>query len=912
MFNLINLHNPDFIAATETWLAPSILNSEIFPTGYDIFRKDRSDGYGGVLFACRSNIQCTQITLNTPCEVIACKINSNNRNPLIFVTIYRPPHRDLLYMQNLRILLEELITSYFDCTIWLTGDLNLPDIDWNTLSVSHYQYPTAINNHFVDLIGFGGFTQLVDTPTRDNRILDIFATNQPSHITSCHIVPGISDHEAIYIESKLAVYTTPPTKRKVYLWNRANFCNINDVMLQQCSQFIQDNNEHIPIEELWSKFKTICKDCLDLIPSRLTSKRHNQPWINNHIKQITRKKRRLYNKARTTNLLQHWSAYRNIKKIVQRECRQAHNQYISDLLDPHSDRGHKRLWTYIKSKRKDTSGISSLVVNDTLYSKDTDKASILNSHFSSVFTREHLNGPTNLKTPLSSRSSDIQIHVEGVASLLRDLQSHKACGPDGIPPRLLKETANNVAPALTLLYKASLAQGQLPNDWKKSYVVPVFKKGSRTSPANYRPISLTCIPCKVFEHIIYSNIYHYLSENNILCAQQHGFRKNHSCESQLIATVNDFATYLNAGEQVDVISLDLSKAFDKVPHQKLLYKLSSYGINTSTLNWIKDYLSNRTQQVVINNVTSNPCSVISGVPQGSVLGPLLFLLYINDFPEGVSSTVRLYADDALLYRVIRTREDIQALQQDLNILLQWSTDWQMVFNLDKCEHLQISLKRHSITSQYTLSGSPIKCVPSIKYLGVIINSSLTWSSHVTYITNKANSVRAFLQRNISRCLPSVKVKCYETYVRPILEYCSTVWAPHTLQDCQKLETVQRRMARFIFNDYSYTSSVTRMLQDLHWATLKQRRTQAKLITLYKIVHNILYVPTNNILIQTTPSYPIRNHHTHHFVVPSARLESYKQSFFPSTIVLWNSLSPNIVLAPDIDSFKDTLEQSLLN
>ena len=146
-------------------------------------------------------------------------------------------------MQNLHNLLEEIISSHFDCTIWLTGDLNLPDIKWNRLSISSYQYPLTINNHFLDLIGYGGFTQLVDTPTHDNRILDIFATNQPSYIISCYVVPGISDHEALYIESKLAVYTTPPIQRKVYLWSRTDFCNINNVMLQQCSHFVLNNTK---------------------------------------------------------------------------------------------------------------------------------------------------------------------------------------------------------------------------------------------------------------------------------------------------------------------------------------------------------------------------------------------------------------------------------------------------------------------------------------------------------------------------------------------------------------------------------------------------------------------------------------------------------------------------------------------
>ena len=225
---------------------------------------------------------------------------------------------------------------------------------------------------------------------------------------------------------------------------------------------------------------------------------------------------------------------------------------------------------------------------------------------------------------------------------------------------------------------------KVPADWKKVLIVPVFKKGARTCPANYRPISLTCIPCKILEHIIYSHIYKHLNLYSILSQEQHGFRKYHSCESQLLTTIEHFAVHVDSGAQIDAILLDFSKAFDKVPHQRLIAKLAYYGIHGTLLDWVKDFLTNRSQKVILNNVNSNPSNVLSGVPQGSVLEPLLFLLYINDLPGHVSSKVKLYADDTLLYRVINTPDDTTMLQQDLDLLSQSAHEWQMTFNASKC------------------------------------------------------------------------------------------------------------------------------------------------------------------------------------------------------------------------------------
>ena len=455
-----------------------------------------------------------------------------------------------------------------------------------------------------------------------------------------------------------------------------------------------------------------------------------------------------------------------------------------------------------------------------MYTDSTDKADILNNHFSSVFTEEDLD---SLLTIHGSHTPDIStsdINPIGVQKLLEDLDIHKASGPDNTPSRLLKETASLMAPLLTLIFQASIQQGTVPDEWKKANVVPIDKKGSRSDPGNYRPVSLTSICCKTLEHIIYSFIFTHLNKYNILCDNQHGFRSKRSCETQLLGAVNDFAKALNSGEQIDALFLDFSKAFDKVPHERLCHKLSHYGINGHLLDWIKSFLTDRTQSVVIDGENSCPSTVLSGVPQGTVLAPLLFLIFINDITQDLQCTVRLYADDILIYNIIHFPNDSEHLQQDLCTLQAWARRWQMEFNPAKCVHLTISNKHHIIEHNYYLFDHLIQKVSKAKYLGITFDEHLTWKNHIHNICHKANSALAFMRRNVNHCPISVRSHCYKSLVRPILEYASPIWAPHLQSDICAIEKIQSSATRYTMNNYSWRSSVTNMLTSLNWPSLE--------------------------------------------------------------------------------------------
>ena len=317
---------------------------------------------------------------------------------------------------------------------------------------------------------------------------------------------------------------------------------------------------------------------------------------------------------------------------------------------------------------------------------------------------------------------------KGVLELLESLIPDKASGPDGIPAQVLKECAVPLAPVLTDFFQQSIDLEQVPEDWKQQHVHPIFKKGSKSDPANYRPVALTCLLCKMLEHIIASNIHSHLDNHSFIAAVQHGFRKYCSCETQLTTVISDFVNWMNQKKIIDAIVLDFSKAFDKVPHDMLLTKLSNADVTGQTRRWIRHWLKGREQRVVINGEMSEACQVTSGVPQGSVLGPLLFLIFINDIALDLHSTIRLFADDAILYRAISSHDDHRLMQEDLLTLSRWADTWCMEFNTKKCYAIHIQTKkqkRENVCIPYIMKGVELQRVSDTAYLGVNINEHLS-------------------------------------------------------------------------------------------------------------------------------------------------------------------------------------------
>ena len=557
-----------------------------------------------------------------------------------------------------------------------------------------------------------------------------------------------------------------------------------------------------------------------------------------------------------------------------------------------------------------------------------EKAEALVNQFKSVFTIEtDTLKPTVKYGPIKPLSS-IKITKAGVKKLLGKINPRKAMGPDQIPNLVLKTCAENIAPSMTLLFQYSMDTGALPNDWLNANIAPIYKKGDRHQPENYRPVSLTSVPGKLLEHIICSQLMKHLESQDILTSLNHGFRAGYSCETQLIITMNDLVKSLEKNSQTDMAILDFSKAFDTVPHSKLLHKLNEYGVKGQLHKWFTSFLTRRHMRVVVDGAASREVTVDSGVPQGTVLGPILFLCHINDLPDAVKSSVRLFADDCLLYREIHSQEDHNILQNDLNELELWAERWGMRFNAKKCYIM--SIKQQS-SCFYQLSGHVLNQVSQNPYLGAIISEDLKWEAHINKITGKASSMVGFLRRNLKMCPIDSKKLAYVTLIRSTLEYAASVWDPYLIKDVKKLEQVQHKAVRFIVGDYisKYPGFITAKLEELDIPTLEERRKNIRLSLFYKVAYGKVPAIKQTDHLQavlntrrrTKPSrlqgYEVpdelklntRNHCMCFKTIP-ARTAQYKHSFFPRTTIDWNNLSEVQILSTSVDLFRQGLQSRL--
>ena len=584
-------------------------------------------------------------------------------------------------------------------------------------------------------------------------------------------------------------------------------------------------------------------------------------------------------------------------------------EYVSRSINRDYENNSKRFYTYIRNKRTDNNGVAPLEEDGQLKTSNKDKANILNRQFVSVFTKNTDRELPVLGPPVCDTMPEFQINVSGVNKLLDNLRPNKASGPDNIQARFLRVTSDQLSPALTLIFRASLKQGVVPTDWRHARVAPLYKAGksNRSKAVNYRPVSLTCICSKVMEHIVCSSLMSHLDDHKILTDFQCGFRKKRSCETQLLTTINSLAKSLDKGRQIDCILLDFSKAFDKVSHARLLLKLKHYGVRGKTLNWIKAFLENRTQEVVVKGESSDIAAVTSGVPQGTVLGPALFLVYINDLPQCVSSTPRLFADDCILYREISNHQDTVALQSDLFSLQNWEKMWLMEFAEEKCKVLRITRKtsRNIILHDYNIHGHSLESVKEGKYLGVTLQDKLSFTPHVNSTIKKAASIRQFLQRNLRGCSREVKETSYKTFIRPVLEYASTAWDPvgkSTLR--QSLEAEQNRAARFVVGDFRRSSSIGAILNQLQWQSLAERRARARVVMIYKILNDLVSMPRDFLAMSPAPS--VTRGAAHKLLIPQARTDTYRTGFVVSSSMLWNRLPPAVTQAGSINSLRGQL------
>ena len=610
-----------------------------------------------------------------------------------------------------------------------------------------------------------------------------------------------------------------------------------------------------------------------------------------------------------------WLIFKKCRNAVNNEIKQAKEQFFKNAL--RESEGNSRLtWRIINeltSRKPHSSSVREIKLDNSSINDPLELSSTFNDHFSSIGlklinaiqqngdTPSYLDYVMGTEHRFELKTTDCST----VFSLLSKLCKSKATGLDKISARLLRECADLVASSLCAIFNRSIVSGVFPTEWKSTKVIPLFKQGERSDLNNYRPISIIPVVAKVFERIVYNQFYEYLTVNNLISCNQSGFRSLHSTATALLEATDNWAFNIDKGNVNAVIFLDLKKAFDTVDHSILLSKLKAYGVGSNSFNWFKSYLDNRMQKCFVNGSLSDSQPLICGIPQGTILGPLLFLLYINDLPNCLANAhPRMYADDTHL---TFASNDVAHLEENMNDDLDKITEWltanNLTLNSSKTEFMLIGSRQRLNTfnrlPSFTIDGNSIKQVESTKSL----DENLTWNTHIRHISKKIASCIGTLKRSRS-FVPFETLLCiYNTLVQPHFDYCSVVWGNCNKSLSIKLQKLQNRAAR-ILTSSSYDANADDLFVKLGWQKLNLQRDLKTATMVYKSLNGLApdYLKsmfTNRSAIST---YSLRNCEGK-LAVPLPRTNFLKNSFSYNGALLWNSLPINLRQAQSLASFK---------
>ena len=825
----IDAENPEVIIITETWLTPDVTDNEVNFPSYTVHRADRLGRKGGgvaiYLKKCLAlrNTEALAHESGT-CELLRCRLKCIGQD-IDLIAVYRSPD-----CSADDFLIEKLGAWTPKCRSLVVGDFNAPTVDW----MSHTT-PSSENSFYHKLLESTislALVQHVTKPTRydsqhTSSTLDLVFSHGEDVDLVQHLPPlGKSDHAVLTFKFTTTAVSRINTPARPNVWK----ADIDAILSAAESQDWQINPD-LEVEAAWSHFKQLyARVTQPFIPWTVPKgRKHCPPWINRQIRRLLRRKQKCWNLFIILETSEARRLYTVARNKAISEIRQSRIKFEMHLVQTATTQP-KKIFSYMNFRNKAPNGTPNLKIDNETIEEDQEKAEAMANYFSQVFTQESSHS-TALALDLSVEYiiDSVDIDEDIVLHSLEKLDAGKSMGPDDLHPRLLKELSAHVAGPLTTIFKLSLLHGVLPRDWKDAIVTPIHKGGPRYCPSNYRPISLTSTLIKILERLIKKAIMAYLENSNLLSRAQHGFRSNLSCLSNLLTARESWIKSRDNRKLVDVVFIDFSKAFDKVPHTRLLMKLESFGIKGGLLIWIKEFLTGRRQRVRINSKLSTWTNVRSGVPQGTVLGPLLFILYINELPLLTDSPMVLYADDLKIWRELKDEKDSQILQGDLNKLLEWSKEWMLPINVAKCAAMHIG---HADNRSYELEGTTLPLVQTYTDLGVIISHDLKTTAHCRSVAARSFRSLWAIRRAFTRITKDMFTSLYTSLVRSRLENCIQAASPCLKGDSLILERVQRKATRMILG--MTNMSYEEKLDSLNLFPLSYRRRTGDLITMFKI------------------------------------------------------------------------------
>ena len=907
------LQNFDVIGLTETWLDGRVSDNDISMNGYTLYRRDRrGDNHGGICVYAKSTIYSKRRTdlelLDLEC--IWLELHCNHRKMLVG-TFYRPPNSPSATLTSI----ETSIGLAFDTTI--NDILIVGDFNFDILKTNSSKKIQDICQHF-------NLQQLINTPThfteQSNSIIDLILTSNKNHI----LLSGVGDpfleqnlryHCPIYCAFNFHTTTSTVFTRHIWLYDRGDYDSLSQAALNTNWELLKHNDINIYASNITDHLMDLAGQ---YIPNRKVKvKQSDPPWLNSRIKKLIRKRKRLYDKFKRTNKSADFETYKQFRNRVTYELRKS-KQYENEKLAgklKNDTLGPKDWWKTLKTviKPMQDSSIPPLHINGETYTENRDKSKIFNDFFSDQTKLDESNASLPNSNCISNNVLEsIQTNPQEVESMLKSLKIGKAAGPDSVNNRLLQKLAYPLSFPLCDLYNFSFSSGTVPDLWKKANVIPVFKKNDPSDPSNYRPISLLSAVGKVMEKIVHKYVFNFFRDNAVITSLQSGFIPGDSTVNQLADIYNTFCKALDDGKEVRAIFCDISKAFDRVWHNGLIHKLRNVGIVGTLLNWFTDYLSNRKQRVVLPGAASDWTQIYAGVPQGSVLGPLLFLIYIHDIVENINACIRLFADDTSLYLIVENPiEAAEKLNSDLAKVHAWASKWLVTFNPSKTESLIFSRKLNKpYHPPVYMSEQPITEVSSHKHLGLVFQQDCTWHEHIDNIKCKA-WFRINIMRKLKFTLDRKSLQTiYFSFIRPLLEYANIVWDNCTQYEVNELEKIQHEAARIV-TGATKLASINSLLTETGWETLATRRKKHKLVSFYKMQNGLSPVYLSTLLpdsVGNTSSYNLRNINNTQTI--HCNTQQYYNSFLPATIRNWNELSQEIRDSNTLTTFKQKLNANI--
>lgn len=855
----------DVILITETWLQHQHLDSEIIPSGWSLHRKDRnsidmnSNQFGGgVLIAVKNTLKCTAVDIVTvpddKFDIVACKITFPTKN-IFIVCFYIPPRSTIEQYNQLAVRITELHDTLKEADdIIIYGDSNLSGIQWIPSEIFKNLYdpinvPVCHENFLHALLSLGLY-QINNLANCSGNVLDTVFTNILSNFelkeASLALTHKTSIHHRIltlnyFYDDKLTKFNNS-VSHMIYDFEKGNYTAINrELATLQLSY--DDSDINTSVQTLYDEIFAVIEK---YVPKKRVINLTCPPHIDKSLRILRNKRNKAYDRFMLTKNPADRSVFCELSnqfKLNEESALALHKRKVALQMIEEP----KNFWNYVNDKRKSNSYPSSMYLDNSISDDPAEIANMFATFFNSAYQEPIQNNSQDLSHIPANEEvlHNMNITREEIEDVMNNIDTNKGAGPDIIHPRFLKETSHHMSRLLLPLFNRSLQDGIFPDKWKHGYITPIFKSGDRGNISNYRAVCILSPICKTFEKIVTANLE--ASIGSKITKYQHGFGSGKSTVTNLVHYSTSLRQNLAEGLQVDSLYTDFSKAFDVVDHQLLLKKLFRYGIRGSLLSWLESYLMNRQQYIKLQGKFSSALKVTSGIPQGSVIGPFLFNIFINDLPSKIQHCeTLLYADDLKLYKPIKTIEDCAALQEALNAVQVWCLQNGMFLNIKKCAVVSFTRKNQMITFNYDINHEVLERKNVIRDLGVLFDTKLSFKQHIDMIVNSGHARLGFVKRIVKELNDPYLIKnMYSTLVRPTLEYANVIWSPYREVDKKKIESVQKQFLLFAlrhlgFTGYHLPTYVSRLLL-LDMTTLSCRRDLSSCLLAFDLLTGMIKV-----------------------------------------------------------------------